>query len=116
MDHLLKYKGYTGSVEYSKADQVWYGEILYIVDLVLYEAKSRAELPLRFREAVNGYLDDCIYFGRSPNQPCTGELSVRIGPELHSALMMKALREKRSADDIVREALQQACPRPSNSP
>ena len=51
------HKGYTGSVEYSKADKCYFGKVLGIPDLVSYEGKNLIELSKDFREAVEGYIE-----------------------------------------------------------
>lgn len=53
----FNYKGYSGSVEYSALDGVYYGKILDIKDLVNYEALTEAELKLAFQGAVEDYLN-----------------------------------------------------------
>lgn len=53
---MLLYKEFTGTMEYSKHMQKYYGKVVGISDLVLYEAKTQEELPDAFREAVDAYL------------------------------------------------------------
>ena len=36
----MNYKGYVGTVEYSEQDELLYGQLSYIRDLVNYEAES----------------------------------------------------------------------------
>ncbi|RXG16558.1 DNA repair protein [Leeuwenhoekiella aestuarii] len=55
MESKLKYKNYIGSIEYSSADGVWYGEILDINDLVSYEAEFKDKLILAFITALKDY-------------------------------------------------------------
>ena len=52
----LHYRGFTGSIEYSKEDHLYYGKVLGIKDLVSYEGTSKSELFLDFRGAVNDYI------------------------------------------------------------
>ena len=39
----LEYKGYTGSIEYSKEDDLLYGKVLGIKGLISYEGKTAYE-------------------------------------------------------------------------
>jgi predicted HicB family RNase H-like nuclease len=48
MSNILTYKGYTGSVEYSSEDEVFYGKIEFITDTVLYEGSSVEEFKKCF--------------------------------------------------------------------
>lgn len=52
----LHYRGFTGSIEYSKEDHLYYGKVLGIRDLISYEGTSKSELFLDFRGAVNDYI------------------------------------------------------------
>ena len=81
--NILKYKGFIGSIEVSLDDKCLYGKLLYVNDLVTYEAKIISELEKEFRKAVDDYLETCEKLGREPSKPFNGTLNVRIGGELH---------------------------------
>lgn len=53
----MNYRGYVGSVEFSDADKCFFGKILNVQDLILYEGKDTAELERNFCEAVDDYID-----------------------------------------------------------
>ena len=53
----MHYKGYTGSVEFSDVDKVYYGKVLYVKDLISYEGKNIKELKKDFKHAVDIYLE-----------------------------------------------------------
>ena len=55
----LHYKNYFGSIEYSKDDNIFYGKVLGIRSLILYEGKDVDELVNDFHKAVDFYLEDC---------------------------------------------------------
>ena len=59
MDDTITYKGYTGSVEYSEADGTFFGKVLGIQNLILYEGTDTQELVEDFHEAVDDYLALC---------------------------------------------------------
>ena len=52
----LHYRGFTGSIEYSEEDHLYYGKVLGIRDLISYEGTSKSELFLDFRGAINDYI------------------------------------------------------------
>lgn len=58
MKHL-EYKGYTGSIEYSKEDDLLYGKVLGIRGLISYEGRTGKELEKDFKEVIDNYLTDC---------------------------------------------------------
>lgn len=69
MNNLLRYKSYTASINFSTADDVFYGKILGISDLVSFEGLSIKELKSTIKEAVDDYLDLYNEIGNSPNLP-----------------------------------------------
>jgi len=54
----LKYKGFTGTVEYSKEDKCFFGIIENISSKISYEGQEIQELTNDFHNAVNEYLED----------------------------------------------------------
>lgn len=59
MSDKLKYKHFTGSVEFSADDEVFFGKIEGINDLVMFEGTSVNELKSAFEEAVEDYIELC---------------------------------------------------------
>ncbi|HEY5745056.1 MAG TPA: hypothetical protein VIU12_03175 [Chryseolinea sp.] len=55
--NMLEYHGYYGTVEFSHEDQVFYGKLFGINDIVTFEGASVKELESSFREAVDDYLE-----------------------------------------------------------
>lgn len=59
MDYL-EYKGYKGSVEYSKADNYLFGKVLGMSkDLILYEGNTIDELRADFEAGIDSYIAGC---------------------------------------------------------
>ncbi|MCD8266485.1 MAG: hypothetical protein LUC33_04950 [Prevotellaceae bacterium] len=58
--NYLAYKGYRGSVEYSKADGCFFGKVLGMGnDLILYEGEALDELRTDFEAGVDSYISAC---------------------------------------------------------
>lgn len=57
--NTMKYKGYTGSVEFSAKDGVFYGKVQGISSLISYEGATMSELEADFHESVDHYLAVC---------------------------------------------------------
>lgn len=53
----FRYKGYTGSVDYSFEDSVYHGKLEGITDLVTYESPDLESLRVEFVKAVKNYED-----------------------------------------------------------
>jgi predicted HicB family RNase H-like nuclease len=103
----LEFKGYTGSIEYSKEDDLLYGKILGIRGLVSYEGKTGKELESDFRNAIDAYLADCKKEGILPEKPFKGSFNVRISPDLHQKAALLALEEKMSLNSFVAESIRE---------
>ena len=52
-----EYKGYIGSIEYSPEDAIYYGELLGIKDMVLYEGEDIQTLYKDYIEAIDDYIE-----------------------------------------------------------
>ncbi len=59
MESYLKHKNYFGSVEFSSEDNILYGKIFGINDLISYEGTSIQTLENAFKKAVEDYLTTC---------------------------------------------------------
>jgi predicted HicB family RNase H-like nuclease len=101
----LEYKGYVGSVEFSTEDECMFGKLLFIRDLVTYEATTARKLLQSFRSAVDDYLSTCDEQGKSPDTPFKGSLNIRLGPALHRGAAMAAQREGLKINDFVKQAV-----------
>ena len=66
--NTLTYNGYTGSVEFSEEDNVFFGKLEGINALVNYEGESVTELKNAFKEAVTDYLEFCKAEGITPEK------------------------------------------------
>lgn len=60
MTDIIKYKGYTGSVEFSSDDNLYYGKVQGIKSLISYEGKTIDLLIEDFQKAINLY-EEVLY-------------------------------------------------------
>lgn len=102
---ILKYKDYEGTAELDMSRQICRGKILFIDDLVTYEAAAPAELQKEFEAAVDDYLETCATLRREPQRPLKGQFNVRIPSALHKAAALRALADNVSLNDVVVRAL-----------
>jgi predicted HicB family RNase H-like nuclease len=68
MTEILKYKNYFATVHYSSEENLYFGKIEDINDLVTFEGDSLAGLKKFFIEAVDDYLETCKEMGKSPDE------------------------------------------------
>lgn len=103
--NILKHKGYEGSVELDLEGGVCRGKMLFVRDLVTFQAVSIADIQHEFAAAVDDYLETCLALGREPEAPLKGQFNVRIPPALHKAAVLRAVSDNSSLNDVVVRAL-----------
>lgn len=70
MDNVMRYKGYWAKIQYSKADNCFWGEIEGINDSISFEGASVEELRKDFEEAIDSYIENSkIYKIKAQKQP-----------------------------------------------
>lgn len=103
--NVMNYKGYAARIEYSEEDGLFVGHIAGIRDVVGFHGESVQGLRSAFEEAVNDYLDTCAKLERAPQKPYSGKLSLRLAPELHATVAVKAVLAHKSINQWVADVL-----------
>jgi len=103
----LAYKGYTGSIEYSREDGLLYGKVLGIRGLISFEGDTGKKLEVDFRDAIDAYLADCKQNRVTPEKPFKGSFNVRISPKLHRTAALLAMEENSSLNSFVAESIRE---------
>ncbi|MDR2473078.1 MAG: type II toxin-antitoxin system HicB family antitoxin [Tannerella sp.] len=106
---ILEYKGYTGSIEFSKEDKCLYGRVLGMPDnLISYEGNTADELYDDFKASIETYLDFCKRQGIKPQKSYTGNLNIRIPADIHYRIAMLASRNGTTINALVRDSLEKS--------
>ena len=106
---FLKYKGYTGSVEYSEEDKCLFGKVQGMSkDSIIYEGSTVEELTADFEGAIDDYLALCADKGIEPRKPYSGVLNVRLTPEIHSNVAIAAQNAGITIDAFIKNAVARA--------
>ena len=105
ISNMLKYKDFYGSVQYSAADECFYGKIIGTTDLVTFEGDSVEGLKKAFEEAVEDYLVICKEVGKEPQKIYKGSFNIRISPELHKKAAMLASSKGVSLNALMEKAI-----------
>ena len=111
---FMTYKGYTGSVEISIEDNLIFGKIACINDLVSYQADTPDGLHIAFEEAVDDYLETCKEIGRDPDKEMSGTFQVRVGADLHKKVFIESVKLGTSLNDVIKIATTNYFNRESN--
>ena len=102
----LKYKGFTGNVEYDQKGNYFYGHVLGLHrDGISYEGVTADELKKDFQEGIDDYLEGCRANGVEPEKPFSGKLVVRMPSELHSSASEKARNQGISLNEFINKAI-----------
>ena len=109
---MLRYKGYTGKVDFDDEAEIFHGEVCGLRDVVTFQAAHASDLKQAFRDSIDDYLDLCNESGREPDKPCSGKFIVRIAPELHRELQSQAAALGVSLNSFVAQVLDRAVSAP----
>ena len=103
---FLEYKGYKGSVEYSKEDNCLFGMVQWLnKDLILYEGQTLDELRKDFEAGIDSYIEGCKAEGVEPAKPYSGRLNLRMPSELHSRVAAFASTTGTTINDFINSAI-----------
>lgn len=115
MNDILEYKGYYAEVHFNSEDEVFYGKIIGINDLVSFEGTTVKQLKKEFQEAVEDYLATCQELGKEPEKTYKGTFNVRIPSELHRQAALQAALKKMTLNDFVRQAIDAMVSKPADT-
>lgn len=105
MTDRLVYKDFIGTVHYSNTDEVFFGKLEGVNDLVTFEGASVTELKIAFEEAVEDYLALCKETGKEVFKSFKGSFNIRLNPELHAKAFENATIAGKSLNQYVKEAI-----------
>lgn len=94
---MMKYKGYTGHVEYDDEAKIFHGEVLGIKDVVTFQGTTVDEIEQAFKDSVEDYLAFCKERGEEPDRPFSGKFNLRIPPNcMQNCPLQRNFKEKAS--------------------
>ena len=103
--NAMTYKGYAAAVEFDAEDRIFAGRLVGIDDIVTFHGVTVDELESAFRESVDHYLETSEQLGRKPRKPYSGNLMLRIPPDLHAKVAMSAQLAGKSINQWAADAL-----------
>ncbi len=106
--NTMSYKGYTARIEFDERDAVFVGRVLGIADVIGFHGETVTELRAAFEEAVEDYLDTCAKLGKPPLKPVSGNLMLRVPPDVHLQAQIAAQARGQSLNQWATEVLRNA--------
>jgi predicted HicB family RNase H-like nuclease len=88
--NTMNYKGYAARVEYDDEDEIFFGRVAGINDIVGFHGETVAELRTAFHAAVDGYIDACAKIGKPAEKSYSGQFMVRVDPIVHARAALAA--------------------------
>lgn len=104
----MVYNGYAARIEFDADDEIFTGRIAGIRDVIGFHADTVADLKAAFHEAVDDYIDACAKAGKAPQKPYSGNLMLRVDPEVHSKAAIAAELAGKSLNQWGEEVLAKA--------
>lgn len=104
--NTLSHQDFLGSVHFDGSNELFYGKLLGITDLVTFEGTSVAELKKAFQEAVQDYIHLCHKMGKPLKKSYHGSFNVRIPSDLHQRAALVASMQQTSLNKLVQKALE----------
>ena len=108
MKNILRYKGYTATIEFDERDDIFVGKVLGLDESITFHGETVKELKADFQAAVDHYISDCAATGRTPLKTASGKMMLRISPETHARALITAKASGKSLNQWAEEVLDRA--------
>jgi predicted HicB family RNase H-like nuclease len=106
MKDMLSYKEFIGSVHFNADDNVFYGKIEGIDDLIVFEGDTVNDLKQSFQDSVEDYIASCKKYNKKIGKSYKGSFNVRITPDLHKKVKIAAIKMGISLNQFVQKAVE----------
>jgi predicted HicB family RNase H-like nuclease len=102
----MTYKGYQAKIEYDDEEATFFGTVIGIADLIMFEGNDIKELNVAFHNSIDAYLEACARSNREPNKVYSGSFNVRVPAQIHRQLALLAAATNRNLNNVVNDALE----------
>jgi predicted HicB family RNase H-like nuclease len=104
----MTHAGYTARIEFDERDSIFVGRILGISDVIGFHGQTVDELRAAFVEAVEDYIDTCAKIGKQPMKPASGNMMLRVPPQVHLQALIAAQAQGQSLNQWAANVLRNA--------
>jgi predicted HicB family RNase H-like nuclease len=104
---VLTYKGFIGSVHFSSEDDIFFGKVEGVNDLITFEGNSVKELKNAFRYVIDEHIKDCESENIPVEKSYKGSFNLRLTPDLHRRAAITAKAHGSTLNAFVRKAIEQ---------
>ena len=106
--NMMKVDGYKAKIEYDPDLDQFRGEILGLNGSADFYGNSPSSLRKEFKNSLKVFLEVCEEKGISPKKEYSGKFNLRIPPELHREIAVRATAEHKSINQLVSEVLKRS--------
>ncbi|MDR1356188.1 MAG: type II toxin-antitoxin system HicB family antitoxin [Tannerellaceae bacterium] len=106
MKDVLTYKGFIGSVHFLSDDNVFFGKVEGINDLITFEGETVKELTDAFHYMVDEHITDCEKENVPVEKSYNGSFNIRLTPNLHRQVAIAAKMRGSTLNSFVKEAIE----------
>lgn len=107
MSNLIRYDGFIAKVEVDTSNGLLCGTVINSSPHVFY-AENVEALKDQFAAVIQEYLKVCKERGIEPKKQYSGKLQLRLPPELHTEVAIRAAQEGESINLWITSAVDQA--------
>lgn len=108
MNNILEYKGYKAKIEFSADDNVFFGHLIGIDDIVSFHGENVKELKKAFKESVDFHIEVCEKVGKTPKRQYSGKVMLRLPNQLHAKIAEAAASAGKSINEWGKDVLETA--------
>ena len=105
---MMEYRGYYAQVQFDDSISALHGRVVNTRDTITFEATSVEQLENEFHASVDDYLEWCKEEDVEPRRPYNGNLSLRLPPELHRRVALRAAEARVSINHYIAERLKES--------
>lgn len=113
MINSMTYKGYTANMVFDVEDKIIVGRVQDIDDIISFHGESVSEFESVFHAVIEDYLAASRELGSAAEKPASGNVMLRIAPEVHAAALKAAARSGTSLNKWAESALGKAARKPA---
>ena len=104
----MDYRGYRATVTFDDELDIFHGSVIGTNSVISFEGDSVEALREAFAAAVDEYLAFCEEEGVAPDKPFSGNVALRMSPDLHRAATVTAQIEGKSLNAWLTERVAEA--------
>jgi predicted HicB family RNase H-like nuclease len=111
MKSVMTYKGYRARIDYDDDVITFFGKVINTTrDAITFQGDTIPELQQAFADSVEEYLRFCAQRQVKPEKPLSGQILIRVPPELHEKLVIEAHEKDLSLNKYLNMVLERGCP------